>query len=342
MNAFLSVAKGSQEPLRFLEIHYKGERRRGRSHWDLSGRGALSLRTFQPDIIIQSLHFLLAHSYPAAASLSIPHLTWRRHDGRRLYVRHRQARSAPSRHLPSGLATKPGDIINGRCVADTDSKGRLILADALYYLTSKFEPYSGTDLATLTGALGQVYAGWGMQASASSRTRTQLNQAATRTSDAFWRMSLHPDYLKPMRAFVVADFINIGNRSEASVLTAAAFLKEFVLGLETPVESTEEEASTPTAVVVVKEEGGTIRGRILILPELWRAILFANFDLPFLKFPTTQTIIHPFTNRSIIRPTDALAHRIRSKCRESGHRGADPDVKPHVKSEASGRIVPIL
>ncbi|RUP47872.1 hypothetical protein BC936DRAFT_145242 [Jimgerdemannia flammicorona] len=56
------------------------------------------------------------------------------------------------------------------------------------------------------------------------------------------RRRLH-QYRQPLRGFC----------------TAAAFLKEFVLGLETPVESTEEEASTPTAVVVVKEEGGTIR-----------------------------------------------------------------------------------
>lgn len=38
MNAFLSVARGSQEPLRFLEIHYKGGKE-GEKPLGLVGKG---------------------------------------------------------------------------------------------------------------------------------------------------------------------------------------------------------------------------------------------------------------------------------------------------------------
>lgn len=86
----------------------------------------------------------------------------------------------------------------------------------------------------------------------------QLNLAAALTSDPFWRMPLHPDYLKPMRASVVADLINIGNRSGGSC-TAAAFLKEFVLGLEHPVEPNENEVIPASAIMVEGKEENAIR-----------------------------------------------------------------------------------
>lgn len=58
-------------------------------------------------------------------------------------------------NMPSGVATKPGDIIkamNGKTIQvdNTDAEGRLILADALCY-AAKFDPLFTLDIATLTG-----------------------------------------------------------------------------------------------------------------------------------------------------------------------------------------------
>ena len=39
-------------------------------------------------------------------------------------------------------------------VDNTDAEGRLILADALYYTSSTFQPHILIDLATLTSAIG--------------------------------------------------------------------------------------------------------------------------------------------------------------------------------------------
>ena len=70
-------------------------------------------------------------------------------------------------NMPSGSATKPGDVLttrNGKTieVLNTDAEGRLILADGLT-LAVESEPDAIVDLATLTGAavvaLGKEIAG---------------------------------------------------------------------------------------------------------------------------------------------------------------------------------------
>ena len=58
--------------------------------------------------------------------------------------------------MPSGSATRPGDVLHHRGgktseVLNTDAEGRLVLADALAYLSEK-EPRAIVDTATLTGA----------------------------------------------------------------------------------------------------------------------------------------------------------------------------------------------
>lgn len=60
--------------------------------------------------------------------------------------------------MPSGKATKPGDIITSMSgktinVLNTDAEGRLVLADALYYISTKHDPHTIIDCATLTGAM---------------------------------------------------------------------------------------------------------------------------------------------------------------------------------------------
>lgn len=95
-------------------------------------------------------------------------------------------------------------------------------------MSSKFEPKHIIDLATLTGAmdvaLGQVFAG---VFSNDDKLWNQLESAGKSVSDPFWRMPLHPDYIKGMKQSIVADLSNIGGRSGGSC-SAAGFLQEFV------------------------------------------------------------------------------------------------------------------
>src|SRR5690554_1612234 len=63
---------------------------------------------------------------------------------------------AAAENMPSGTATKPGDIVTSMSgqtieILNTDAEGRLVLCDALTY-AERFNPASVVDIATLTGA----------------------------------------------------------------------------------------------------------------------------------------------------------------------------------------------
>lgn len=137
-------------------------------------------------------------------------------------------------NLPSGKATKPGDIVrfyNGKTaeVKNTDAEGRLILADALSYAVKHYKPDAIIDLATLTGAcayaLGPFYSGL---MSEHDELVDKVEQAARLSGDRVWRLPMHDDY-KPAIKSPVADLCNSGsNRYRAGAITAAHFLQNFV------------------------------------------------------------------------------------------------------------------
>ena len=103
-------------------------------------------------------------------------------------------------NMPSGTATKPGDIItqlNGKTVEvnNTDAEGRLILADALTYCVRELGAERMVDVATLTGAvvvaLGSTYAAL---ISNDDEWAAAVAAAATESGELAWRLPLHPEY----------------------------------------------------------------------------------------------------------------------------------------------------
>lgn len=86
-------------------------------------------------------------------------------------------------------------------------------------------------------ALGDVHAGVFTN---SNDLWKQLNVAGEVTSDTFWRMPLHKGYLKEMQTSTVADFNNLGKGRAGGACSAAAFLKEFVAGLESDQDDNDE------------------------------------------------------------------------------------------------------
>ncbi|MCL4380359.1 leucyl aminopeptidase [Candidatus Dependentiae bacterium] len=137
-------------------------------------------------------------------------------------------------NMPSGSATRPGDIItffNGKTaeVLNTDAEGRLILADALAYAVQTYKPTAIVDVATLTGAcaaaLGPFYTGLLAE---HERLAEQVVRAAEQSGDAVWRLPFTDDYKVAMRS-AVADLCNIGKANYmAGATTAAVFLQHFV------------------------------------------------------------------------------------------------------------------
>lgn len=137
-------------------------------------------------------------------------------------------------NLPSGTATKPGDIVtfyNGKTaeVKNTDAEGRLVLADALSYAIKHYQLDAIIDLATLTGAcaysLGPFFSGL---FSEHEELTARVTAAAEKSGDAVWRLPLTDDYKVAVKA-KVADLCNIGAKQyQAGATTAACFLQHFV------------------------------------------------------------------------------------------------------------------
>ncbi|TIA95199.1 hypothetical protein E3P92_03811 [Wallemia ichthyophaga] len=231
MNSFLSVAQGSDEPCKFLQIKYNGAPDSNEKPLALVGKGitmdtgGISLKAGASMDLMRGdcggACTLLATTQ-AIAKLKLPINV--------IFV-------APlTENMPSGKATKPGDIITSMSgktinVLNTDAEGRLVLADALYYISTKHDPHTIIDCATLTGAmviaLGEAYSG---VFSTSDDLWNSLNQAGLDEDDKMWRMPFDDFYLKQIN-HTAADLANTGGRP-GGACTAAIFLKQFVEGIE--------------------------------------------------------------------------------------------------------------
>jgi len=137
---------------------------------------------------------------------------------------------ACAENMPSGHATKPGDIVTSMSgktieVINTDAEGRLVLCDALTYV-ERFKPAAVVDIATLTGAcviaLGNHASGL---YSNDETLGEQLFAAGLHAEDKAWRMPLWEEYQQQLKS-PYADVANVGGRNAGSV-TAACFLARF-------------------------------------------------------------------------------------------------------------------
>jgi leucyl aminopeptidase len=138
---------------------------------------------------------------------------------------------AAAENLPGGDAFRPGDILtaaNGKTieVINTDAEGRLVLADALWYVRREGATHV-LDLATLTGAmelaLGDLYAG---AFSNDEEWMDRIVAAGDRSGDLVWPFPLHPRY----RRYIDSAFADMKNGStlrQGSPALAAEFLHEF-------------------------------------------------------------------------------------------------------------------
>ncbi|MCX5511968.1 leucyl aminopeptidase [Kaistia algarum] len=135
-------------------------------------------------------------------------------------------------NMPDGNAQRPGDIVEAASgttieIINTDAEGRLVLADALWYVQKEFDPRMIVDLATLTGAiivaLGHDHAGL---FSTDDALAAALSKAGEATGEKVWRMPLGQAYDKQIES-KFADIKNTGGRDAGSI-TAAQFLKRFV------------------------------------------------------------------------------------------------------------------
>ena len=132
--------------------------------------------------------------------------------------------------MPSGEATKPGDIFTSMSgqtveVLNTDAEGRLVLCDALTY-AERYKPETVIDIATLTGAcvIGLGHHATGLFSNHDPLS-TELEVAGIRALDKAWKMPLWEEFQSELDSNF-ADIANIGKRY-AGTITAACFLSRF-------------------------------------------------------------------------------------------------------------------
>ncbi len=137
-------------------------------------------------------------------------------------------------NMPDGNSIRPSDILtslSGQTVeiVNTDAEGRIVLADALWYVQDRFKPRVIVDLATLTGgiitALGHDYAGLFTDDDALG---DQLLDAGAASGEPLWRLPMGEPYDRMIDS-QFADMKNSSGRAAQSV-TAAQFLRRHTNG----------------------------------------------------------------------------------------------------------------
>jgi leucyl aminopeptidase len=229
LGGLLGVARGSTQPPRLVKAEYRPAGAVGEDlpHIALVGKGitfdsgglslktASGMETMKTDM---SGAAVVLAALDAAAALGAPL---------------RITAIAPlTENMPSGSATKPGDVLttrNGKTieVLNTDAEGRLVLSDGLT-LAAEMEPDAIIDLATLTGAavvaLGKDIASlFGTD----SELLDDVREAGEKAGEPSWPMPLPDDYRSHIDS-EVADMRNIGRAGQAGSIAAAMLLREFV------------------------------------------------------------------------------------------------------------------
>ncbi|MBC7225065.1 MAG: leucyl aminopeptidase, partial [Anaerolineae bacterium] len=150
MGALLGVARGSDEPPRFIIVEHNADRQdlptlvlvgKGITFdaGGLSLKTSEGMRTMKGDMAGAAA---VLGALRAAAVLNLP-----------LHV---VGLVPATENMPSGKAYKIGDVLQAMSgktieIVNTDAEGRLILADALAY-AAQYKPDAVVDIATLTGA----------------------------------------------------------------------------------------------------------------------------------------------------------------------------------------------
>ncbi len=223
MGAYLSVARGSMEPLKFIVLKYRGGE--GSTPVALVGKsitfdsGGISIK---PSEGMEKMKYDMAGG---AVVLSVI----RAAAEARLPVNLIGVLPA-TENLPGGTASKPGDIVSSVSgknieIVNTDAEGRLVLADAIEYV-KKMKPGVIIDIATLTGACSvafgnEVIAMMGNDDGWMERIKT----AGDDTYERVWQMPLYEEYMEYIKSDL-ADIKNSGGKN-GSLVTAGYFLKEF-------------------------------------------------------------------------------------------------------------------
>lgn len=228
MGSFLSVARGSDEPPKFIVIRHNGGKAK-EAPVVLVGKGltfdsgGISLK---PGPGMDEMKYDMCGAAAVLGTFAAIG---------EMNLKQNVIGVIPScENMPSGHANKPGDVVTSMSgqtieILNTDAEGRLILCDALTY-TERFKPDVVIDIATLTGAcvvaLGHHNTGlFTRDDDEHNRLAADLIAAGKASGDTAWRMPIEDIYQEQLKSNF-ADMANIGGQP-AGCVTAACFLERF-------------------------------------------------------------------------------------------------------------------
>lgn len=224
MGAFMAVAQGSDQPLRFIVLRYNGAPK-SQAPIVLVGKGI----TFDcGGISIKPAPEMDEMKFDMSGAASV--LGTFRSLAILKPAINVVGLIAACENLINGQAVKPGDVVTSMSgqtieILNTDAEGRLVLCDALTY-AERFKPAAVVDIATLTGAcviaLGAVRSGLYASQDALGGALFAAGEAA---QDLCWRMPLDEEYAEGLKTNF-ADVANVAGRAGGSI-TAAKFLQRF-------------------------------------------------------------------------------------------------------------------
>ena len=225
MNAYLGVARGSNEPPKFIVLSYKGDPDNPENNLGIVGKGitfdsgGISLK---PAANMGAMKGDMSGGSSAISSmLAIGKLK------PRINV---TAIVAATENMPSGTATKPGDILtamNGKTIEvdNTDAEGRVTLADAITY-AKQLGLTRLIDIATLTGAIRTALGDLRLGVFTNNQQwADQVLRASEAAGERMWQLPMDEEY-KELNHSDWADVKNSGGPSAGSI-TAAHFIGVF-------------------------------------------------------------------------------------------------------------------
>lgn len=225
MGAYIAVAKGSVEPLKFIHMIYRASGA-GKKRIAIIGKGI----TFDSGGLNLKPGGSMANMKDDMSGAAAVIATMKALKALKPNVEVHGIIAA-CENMIGGNAYKPGDILkamNGKTIEvdNTDAEGRLTLADALCYAVD-LKADAIIDLATLTGA---CVVALGSMASGIMGNNQELIDNIIKYGDKggerFWQLPMYSEYMDSLKSDI-ADFKNSGGR-EAGSSVAGMFLKEFV------------------------------------------------------------------------------------------------------------------
>ena len=225
LHSFLAVAKGTDEPPRFIIMEYGKEYPEtialiGKGITFDTGGISLKSRDGMPLMKTDMTGGAIVLAVMEAAA--------------KLGIKQHIVGIVPATdNMPDGKAYHPGDVIQSYSgqtieVVSTDAEGRMIINDGLSYAADKYKPKAMFDFATLTGsihvAVGDHAIGY---FSNQDWVAEKIEKASKTSGERVWRMPLWEEYDEQLKSDV-ADFKHTGGRPGGAI-TAARFLNKFVM-----------------------------------------------------------------------------------------------------------------